>query len=111
MCGYARAIPREGETMKTKTYNSGPWHVSISDLGGESPCYVVYGNDNLRVATLNRGDGICDEENARLILSAPTLLKMLEFALDELKILSSNDRIASRRWINIEIAIKQAKGG
>ena len=66
-------------TTQTKTtHTPGPWHCGYEDLGGETLCYKVYGNDNQRIATFGRWNGVGDEANANLVASAPELLEAIK---------------------------------
>lgn len=89
--------------MTTQTevkHTPGPWNMGYKDLGGKSICYKVYGGDNQEISTVGRWDSVGDEANARLIASAPDLLKVCK---EIYKILP----VADPKWIEI---IKKAEG-
>ena len=68
------------------THTPGPWQVEQMPFGGPpgwevSSCEDTYSQDELFVTVW--GSGECAEADARLIASAPAMLEVLEWLLEE----------------------------
>jgi hypothetical protein len=99
-------------TTQTKsTHTPGPWKTGVEDLGGETLCYKVYGNDNQRIATFGRWNGVGDEANANLVASAPELLKIAYAYRNLLKSMSQSDgEVATFNHIESVLAKAEGRG-